>query len=235
MNIIIPMAGKGQRFKDVGYETPKPFIEVGGKPMVEVSVDNLNLDGFYIYVMQKAHLENYGKVMDRLLKKRPGVIVAIDEYTEGPAATCLKAKEHINNDVPLLYANSDQYLEWDSQRFIWDVEDFDGGLLMYRDRSTCGSFALMDESCYVKETREKEVISDVSSTGVYYWSRGRDFVKYAEEMIKKNHRAKNGEFYAINVYNEGIRDGQKYVVHFIKRFWRLGVPEECKQFLEEHK
>jgi NDP-sugar pyrophosphorylase family protein len=230
MNIIIPMAGRGQRFKDEGVKTPKPFIKINGKPMIQVAIENLGLKENYILVMQREHVKKYGQSMLYWLPEKTNV-VALNEYTQGPACTCLAAKNLINTNEPLLYANCDQYLEWDSKRFIDDVKDFDGGLLMYRDRSLCGSFALMDESCYVKKTVEKEVLSDVSSTGIYYWSKGSDFVRNAESMIKKKHTAKNGEFYAINVYNEGIKEGKKYVVSFIKRFWRLGVPVELDQFL----
>ena len=73
------MAGKGQRFVDVGIDTPKPFIKIKGKPMIEVAVDNIGLDAFYIYIMQKAHLEEYSKEMDKIFSKHPGVVVAVDE------------------------------------------------------------------------------------------------------------------------------------------------------------
>ena len=34
MNIIIPMAGLGSRFKDEGFELPKPLIEVNNKTLI---------------------------------------------------------------------------------------------------------------------------------------------------------------------------------------------------------
>lgn len=226
------MAGRGQRFKDAGVDTPKPFIDVRGKPMVQVSIENLGLDAHYILVMQEEHFQKYGESMRGWLP-RQHTILRVDGITQGPASTCLLAEAYINNSEPLLYANCDQYMVWKPEEFINAVKDFDGGLLMYRDKSTCGSFALMDESCYVKKTVEKEVVSDVSSTGIYYWSKGSDFVRNAREMIAAGHTAKNGEYYAINVYNEGIAEGKKYVVHFIKKFWRLGVPAELETYLKE--
>src|SRR3990167_5410974 len=233
MKVIIPMAGKGQRFLDKGYTVPKPFIDIRGQSMIELAVDNLNIDAPHIFIMQKSHYDEYKHVMDRIMLKKPGSqIIKIDEFTQGPASTCLKAKEFID-DQPLLYANCDQFLLWEPQQFIWSVEQFYGGLLMYRDQSDYGSFLTLNPSGYVDHFAEKEEISDISSTGVYYWSKGTNFVKDAESMIKKDRRALNGEFYAINVYNEAIERGEKIVVYFIKKFWRLGVPHELETYLEE--
>ena len=230
MNIIIPMAGRGQRFKK-GYDDPKPFVDVKGKTMVELAVDNLNLPkAFHVFVVRASHMKKYSHVMDKILDKVSGAVVAIEGDTEGPASTCLKAKSYFNYDEPLLYANCDQYLEWNPQEFLNHVEDYDGGLLVHRDTKPYSSFAVLDESGYVKRTVEKEVISDISSTGIYYWSKGSDFVRNAKSMIKKDRRASNGEFYAINIYNEGIEEGKKYTVYFLKRFWRLGVPGELEEF-----
>lgn len=49
VNILCPMAGNGSRFKDAGYKLPKPLIDVNGKPMIQVVVENLNIDGNFIY------------------------------------------------------------------------------------------------------------------------------------------------------------------------------------------
>jgi len=231
MNVIIPAAGRGQRFADEGYSVPKPFIYVLGKPMLQLALENLNIDAPHTIIMQRDHVKEYRDVLDSFMKK-DWRIVEIDGYTEGPASTCLKAEEFIDNDEPLLYANCDQYLEWDPKAFIDYVKDYDGGLLVHRDSLPYSSFAVLDESGYVKRTVEKEVISDVSSTGIYYWSKGSDFVRNAKQMIERGNRAKNGEYYAINVYNEGIAEGKKYTVYFIKKFWRIGVPVELKDFVE---
>ena len=222
------MAGKGQRFVDKGITIPKPFYYVKDKRMIELVIENLNLpNANIIFVAQKAHLPEYGHILEKY-----GKIVPVDKITEGPADSCLKAEKYIDNSVPLLYANCDQYLKWKPENFLDFVSDYDGGLLVHRDTRPYSSYALLDENGYVKKTAEKDVLGDVSSTGIYYWSRGSDFVRNAKSMIKKNRRANNGEFYAINVYNEGIEEGKKYVVYFVKKFWRIGVPNELEDFLK---
>jgi dTDP-glucose pyrophosphorylase len=97
LNVLIPMAGAGSRFEQAGYTFPKPLIEVKGKPMIQVVVENLNLDANYIYVVQKAHREKYN--LDTLLNLiTPGCkIVETEGFTEGAACTALLAKEFIDN------------------------------------------------------------------------------------------------------------------------------------------
>ena len=111
LNVVIPMAGAGSRFAQVGYAFPKPLISVKGKPMIQVVVDNLNIDANYIYVVQKSHREKYN--LDTLLNliTPECKIVEVDGITEGAACTALLAKEYINNDSPLFFANSDQFVD----------------------------------------------------------------------------------------------------------------------------
>ncbi len=125
LNVLIPMAGAGSRFEQAGYTFPKPLIEVRNKPMIQVVVENLNLDANYIYVVQKAHREKYN--LDTLLNLlTPGCkIVETDGLTEGAACTALLAKEYIDNDNPLFFANSDQFVEWDSNEFMYKMQETD--------------------------------------------------------------------------------------------------------------
>ena len=240
MKVIIPMAGRGERFANSGYTVPKPFIDVRGKPMVQLAVENLNMNCPHIFIMQEEHFQTYKKVMYSFMPKG-SEIVRINEITNGPVCTCLMAEEYINNDETLVYANCDQFLkdwgilEYDANRYLDECHDTDGGLLVTRDRNTWGSFATLDSSGYVKLAKEKIMLdnTDISSTGIYLWSKGSDFVKYAKQMIANNRYAPNGEFYAIDVYNEGIKDGKKYIVSFIKKWWRLGVPEDLEVYLRE--
>jgi HAD superfamily hydrolase (TIGR01509 family) len=236
MNVLIPMAGAGSRFSQAGYTFPKPLIDVEGKPMIQVVVDNLNIDATFIYVVQKSHREKYN--LDTLLNLiTPNCkIVEVDGLTEGAACTTLLAKEYIDSDAPLLMANSDQFLEWDSNEFMYKMieQKVDGGILSFHSTHPKWSFAKVDEYGYVTEVQEKNPISDIATVGVYYWAKGSDYVKYAEQMIAKNMRV-NNEFYVCPVYNEGIVDGKKFKTFNIDKMWGLGTPEDLKYYLENYK
>lgn len=236
MNVLIPMAGAGSRFQQAGYTFPKPLIDVEGKPMIQVVVDNLNIEATYIYVVQKEHRVKYN--LDTLLNLiTPNCkIVEVDGMTEGAACTTLLAKEFINNDEQLVMANSDQFVEWDSNEFMYKMieQKVDGGIVTFTATHPKWSFAKVNEYGYVSEVAEKNPISDIATVGIYYWSKGSDYVKYAEQMISKNIRT-NNEFYTCPVFNEAINDDKKIKTFNIEKMWGLGTPEDLKYFLESYK
>ena len=232
LNILIPMAGRGSRFADKGYVFPKPLVEIKGKPMIQLVIENLNIDANYIFIVQKEHVEKYNiKQMLEILK--PGcAVIELDEVTEGAAVTTLLAKEFIDNDSPLLLANSDQYIEWDSSEIMYNFlnSDIDGGILTFDSTHPKWSYAKVDESNFVTQVAEKNPISNNATVGIYFWKKGSDYVKYAEEMIHKDIRV-NGEFYVCPVFNEAINDAKKIKIKNIDEMWGIGTPEDLDNFL----
>lgn len=236
MNVLIPMAGAGSRFVSAGYTFPKPLIEVDGKPMIQVVVENLNVDAHYIFIVQKEHYEKYN--MKQLLNLiAPGCdIVQVDGLTEGAACTTLLAKQLIDNDEPLLMANSDQFVEWNSNEclYAFTADAIDGGIVTFTSKHPKWSFAKVGDDGLVSEVAEKNPISDTATVGIYYWKKGSDYVKYAEQMIDKDIRT-NNEFYTCPVFNEAIGDGKKIRVKNIEKMWGIGTPEDLNYFLENYK
>lgn len=239
MKVLIPMAGAGSRFASAGYSFPKPLIAVknmNDKPMIQVIVENINIDAEHIFIVREEHCEKYN--LRQLLNViAPNCkIVTVDHLTEGAACTTLLAKQFIDNDEPLLIANSDQFVEWDSNEFMYSMmgDQIDGGILTFDNSHPKWSYVRLNPQGYVTEVREKEVISNEATVGIYYWQRGRDYVRYAEQMIKKNIRV-NNEFYVAPVYNEAIGDGQKVKIFHIDKMWGLGTPEDLTYFQDKFK
>ena len=235
LNVLIPMAGAGSRFEKAGYTFPKPLIDVRGKPMIQLVVENLNLEANYIYVVQKNHREKYN--LDSLLNLiTPDCkIVDVDGITEGAACTALLAKEFINNEHPLFFANSDQFVEWDSNEFMYKMQetDSDGGIVTFTSTHPKWSFVKLDDNGLALEIAEKNPISDIATVGYYYWKHGKDFVKYSQSMIEKNIRV-NNEFYVCPVFNQAIEDNKKIRIHNARGMWGLGTPEDLKYFEEKY-
>lgn len=225
------MAGQGSRFFEAGYKKPKPLIDVEGVPMIQAVVDSLNIDGTYIFIVQKIHSVQY-HLLDVLSEMVPGcVIVEIDEPTDGAARTSLAAKKYVDNNNPLIIANSDQIVEWDSSEFVSLLTNYDT-IALFKDTDPKWSFAKIDEGL-VSEVAEKKVISDNASVGIYGWSRGSDYVKYAEQMINKNIRT-NNEFYICPVYNESIAGGNNVIPYFVDQMFGLGTPEDLSKYLKRN-
>jgi len=236
LNVIIPMAGAGSRFADAGYTFPKPLIDVNNKPMIHHVVDNIGIEANYIFVVQKEHREKYN--LDTLLNLiTPNcTIVEVDGLTEGSACTTLLAKEHIDNDKPLFFANSDQHVVWDPMDFMYEMQEskVDGGIVTFKATHPKWSFAKADKNGFVTEVAEKNPISDNATVGFYYWKKGSDYVKYAEQMIEKNIRT-NNEFYICPVFNEAIGDSKKVKMYECEEMWGLGTPEDLQNYLNNYK
>lgn len=235
MNVLIPMAGAGTRFEKAGYTFPKPLVDVLGKPMIQTVVDNLNIEANYIFIVRKSHYEEY-HLQTVLNNIAPGcTIVQVEGITEGAACTTLLAKQYINNDKPLVMANSDQYVEWDSNEFMYSMvgDDVDGGILAFKSTHPKWSYAKLGDNGFVTEVAEKNPISNIATVGIYYWAKGSDYVKYTEQMIEKNIRT-NNEFYVCPVYNEAIGDGKNIKVFDVPKMWGLGTPEDLNSFISNY-
>ena len=233
LNVLIPMAGRGSRFSEKGYVFPKPLIEINGKPMIQIVVENINIEANYIFIVLQEHIEKYN--IDKMLKLIvPNcTIVVTDGITEGAASTTLLAKQFINNDNPLVIANSDQYIEWNPREAMYNFtsKDIDGGILTFNSTHPKWSYAKTDDNGNVTEVAEKNPISTHATVGIYYWKAGKNYVTSAEEMIQKNIRV-NNEFYVCPVYNQAIQKSQKIIIEEINEMWGIGTPEDLDTFLQ---
>jgi len=232
MNVIIPMAGRGKRFEDVGYSIPKPLIMINGIPMIQLVVNNLGIKGNYIFVCRKEHYQKF--LLQKLLTNvKPGCkIILLDHITNGAAETALHAKEDINNDEELIIADSDGWVSWNYDDFLNFLKNKnpDGGIVTFKSTEDKWSFAKIDRSGVVVKVAEKIPISNNAIAGIYYFKKGKYFVEAAENMIKKNIKTKN-EFYIAPVYNQIISSGKKIMAYPVDNMIGLGTPKDLQKFL----
>jgi dTDP-glucose pyrophosphorylase len=238
MNILIPLAGAGSRFTDRGFKTPKPLIELLGKPMIQHSIESLDLEGNYIFIIQSEHNQN-NKLHDLLKSIIPTcIVIVIDHLTRGSTDTCLYAKKYINNNLPLIITNCDQILQWNSERFINYLNthpDIDGTVMTYESDKIKNSYVKLDNN-YATELAEKEVISNNALVGFHYWKRGLDFIWSAEELINKDIRM-NNEYYISITYNLLIEQNKKITAYALceptETYHCVGTPDDLFKYLEE--
>tara|TARA_B100000989_G_C19523120_1_gene465306 strand:- start:1464 stop:2207 length:744 start_codon:yes stop_codon:yes gene_type:complete len=237
INIVLPIAGRGSRFVNAGYNLPKPLIEVHGKPMIEVVVNNIKpkVNHRFIFLALQDHLNNLG-MRETLNRISPGCeIVPVTKVTEGAACTVLLAKNLINNSDQLMIANSDQWVDIDINEYLSVLnDDCDGLIMTMRADDPKWSFVGLDENGFVKNVVEKKVISNEATVGIYNFKRGLDFVKSAEQMIKKNLRV-NNEFYVAPAYNEMIINKLKIKIYNVGEenngMYGLGIPSDLDLFV----
>lgn len=244
INIVVPMAGEGSRFVKAGYKDPKPFIPVGGKPMIRWVLDNMlpkePIPVKFHLIMRAKHLNDYSLacLFDNMPLNVSFEIYPTKDLTEGAACSVLLAKHMIDSENPLVIVNSDQFLEWNSDAFYKSLLNptYNGCILTFLQPDTSDtkwSYASVNNDGLVTEVAEKKWISPFATVGLYGWAKGSDFVRYANQMIEKNIRT-NGEFYVCPVYNEAIAERQKIRVSLCKGMWGLGIPEDLEKFRRDY-
>lgn len=231
--LLVPMAGKGQRFLDKGYKTPKQFIDIDGKTMIEWSFRSFNWEECQvIFIIRKEQVDNWEA--DKKLKQIFGkdiTIVVAEQETEGTVSSCLLAKKYINKDAPLGITTLDVYFRPHFNMHQIQKSSHDGCLLTIETDNPAYSYSKLGKDGFVEKTAEKEVISTQGNVGFYCFSKGSDFVKYAEQLVEKNIRSKN-EFYVAPLYNLLIKDGLKITTLPIKEQFHMGTPDELDYFLK---
>ena len=238
LNIVIPMAGAGNRFVSSGYTHPKPLIPIKGVPMIKVVIDNLrpHEKHRFIFICQKTHIENY-QLKEKLAMWAPNCeIIGLDEITEGAACTVLTAKEIINNNIPLMIANSDQYIDANINTYLAEMHyrNLDGLIMTMTANDPKWSYVELDEKKNVNSVVEKKVISNEATVGIYNFKKGSDFICAAEKMIAQNLRV-NSEFYVAPVYNQLIENKKCIGIFNIGEeangMYGLGIPADLELFL----
>lgn len=238
LNIVIPMAGAGSRFAQAGYLDPKPLIPVHGIPMIRWVIENLKPQAQhrFIFICQQTHIDSYDLV-PKLRAWAPGCeVVGLNGLTEGAACTVLSARHLVDNDEPLMIANSDQYIDASIDDYLRQMQTQElGGLIMTMTANDPKwSFVGLGNQSLVTTVVEKQVISDEATVGIYNFSKGSDFVRAADQMIAKGLRV-NNEYYVAPTYNQLIEEGARVGIYNIGAeaagMYGLGTPADLQLFL----
>ena len=234
MNIVMPMAGRGSRFVEVGHTVPKPLIDVRGRPMYAWAMDSLPLGlakrVIFICLAEHLHDRTLADDIEARYHTFDPIIVSLDRVTEGQACTVLEARSSIDNDAPLVIYNADTFSTSGLEARLRTLpNDVDGVLSVFRAAGDKWSFARTEPDGRVVETAEKRRISEWATTGLYHFARGHDFVHHADAMIAANERER-GEFYVAPVYNRLIAAGCNIQIDLAEEVWVLGTPEDLADF-----
>jgi dTDP-glucose pyrophosphorylase len=239
LNIVVPMAGAGSRFVAAGYSDPKPLIPIHGVPMIRLVIENLmpREKHRFIFICQQVHILKFD-LADKLNYWAPGsALVPLQQLTEGAACTVLCAKSLIDDEVELMIANSDQYVDVDMTEYLNAMRerDLDGQIMTMTANDPKWSFIGISDQDRVSVVVEKAVISSEATTGIYNFRCGRDFVRAAESMIREGLRV-NGEFYVAPVYNQLLREGREIGYFNVGSegdgMYGLGTPADLDGFIK---
>ena len=234
MNILIPMAGAGSRFSITGNTTPKPLIQVLNKTLIEHSIDSFNVDGKFIFITRDFDDPRDNKTLSNILKqKRPeSVEIRLKKLTRGAAESILHAKEHINNNDPLVIYNCDQIINWEAEDFLnfVDAKDPDASVVLYESDDPKNSFAEIKNKRIVRFV-EKQPISNNALIGFHYWKHGKDCVLTSEKLVKEFETQQKKECYLSETFN--YLKSRNILPYFIEsnNYIPLGTPEEVSKYI----
>jgi len=239
VNIVIPMAGRGTRFRQADYKIPKPLIPILGQPMYAWAMKSLplGLADQLIFLCLDEHLHDFSMEADIMERygEHSATVIPVTEVTEGQACTVLLARKYINNANGLMIHNADTYFRSHLSEMVSGAgKDADGIISVFEATEERWSFVRTDEHGYVVEVAEKKPISRWATTGMYYFRHGEDFVSAAEEMIVRDMRV-NNEFYIGPAYNLLIAHGKRIIPDFVDEMWCMGTPEDLQHFLTNYR
>ena len=231
MKVILPMAGNGQRFFDAGYDLPKPLIDIKGKPMFARVIENLWVNNAELTcIVRQDHVNDY-EIDKRILEHYPNAnIIIIPGTTEGAACTVRLATNVLGGE-PMIVANCDQLMRWDPKEFYEKIDTnlYPGGLIPVfkpNHNEPKHSYCEVDKYGNLLQLKEKEIISDIATVGVYYFGDESKWIKAHEKQMDANDRT-NNEFYLAPTYNyleENVG------IHRIDEMIGMGTPEELNEF-----
>ncbi|MEY4371016.1 MAG: hypothetical protein RIQ48_732 [Pseudomonadota bacterium] len=224
LNVLIPMAGDGKRFSDAGYNKPKPFIQINGKRMVEIVLENIvpkNVNKIILITRRNHNTREELKNSNYNLQ-----IIELEKLTGGSIQTILYAEEEIQNHS-LIVANCDQKINFDVNDFITKCKHLDGGIVTFKSKSPNHSYVKVNKNNIALTIIEKEVISDLAVSGVYYFKKASQFIE-ASKIVIKNNITQKGEFYISSALKIMIEKGLKLGVYNTESII-LGTPEELQK------
>jgi NDP-sugar pyrophosphorylase family protein len=231
LNILVPMAGNN---KLEGYEMPypKPLVEVGGIPLIEQVIQQLQKISspkkFIFVVNQEDCIRFYLDNILKLIVKENVTVIKVNKNTKGAACSALMAIGHINNDSELIIANSDSIIFQDLNGAIshFKKDNADAGTICFESIHPKWSYVRLDNKDQVVEAAEKKPISQWANAGFYYYRQGRDFISSAMSMIMKD-ASVDGNYFIAPTLNEMVLKNKT-----IKSF-RIGKEEYINFFSME--
>ncbi|WP_128893896.1 glycosyltransferase family 2 protein [Longirhabdus pacifica] len=230
MNIVIPIAGEGKRFKQAGFQVPKMLVETRGRPMLYWALDSLQpiiQQHHVVFVCLERDLAHFPLQSIILQYCSHAEIISLDQVAEGQAATVLKAAPLLHDNESLLIYNGDTYSVMNTD--VFKNKSCDGIIPVFPSQDPAYSYVQVDGQNNVLSVKEKEVISPYATTGCYHFSSTSLFVEAAQKMIQGEDKVL-GEYYVAPLYNTLVQQGYTFMIHEVDVCHPIGTPQQWQQF-----
>lgn len=188
MNILLPMTGDN-RFKSSSYFYPKPLVEVGKQPMVQLAIEQylalMDVNLIPIIASSDSLTFNLDLVLERICEGYNHSVVKVDGDTAGSLCTALLALEKVADEQELLIVNYDQYLGFDIEEALelYRIQKNDFGVVCFESAHPKWSYVALGLDNSVIEAAEKKPISKNALAGFYYFKNKSIFLEAAAQCI----------------------------------------------------
>jgi dTDP-glucose pyrophosphorylase len=237
MFIIIPLGGKGERFKKEKYILPKALIPIFGKPILYYLLDNLDLKNIdFVYIPYHKDYQPYN-LEGKLIQDYPYIVFKfykLEFDTEGAAHTLNLALKQLKiKDQPILSLDCDNFFINNNIVQKWNGEN---KLICILDTDTnpIYSYLNINEQQEIIDIKEKVKISDYACTGAYGFSSYKTLLKYSQIILDKKIKQKN-EYYISNIISYMIQEKIKFKPCLIKKeeWICLGTPNQVLNYIQK--
>jgi NDP-sugar pyrophosphorylase family protein/putative flippase GtrA len=243
VQIIIPMSGFGERFRQAGYTVPKPLIEIDGKPIIAHVIDMFPGELDFIFVCNQEHLDNPEYRMESLLRQYcpNGRIVGIPPHKLGPIHA-IRQIEHLidpGRQVVVNYCDFTCYWDWGNFKEFVAKTACAGALPAYKGfhPHTLGStnYAYMREKDgWVLDIQEKQPFTDnrmeeFASSGTYYFASG-SLMSDAFGLTMDRDLNVGGEYYVSLAYKILLAKKLPVAVYPLQHFMQWGTPADVAEY-----
>ena len=240
MNIIIPLGGKGERFRKQGYDKPKPLIKVLDKEILFYVIDNLSIsDEDKIFIIYNKDLNEYD--FSNIIKnKYPNItLIKLDNDTKGASETVfIGLSEIINN-----YSYNKKSILIDGDTFYTEdiINKFriiDKNAVFFTknyDINPVFSYIKIDDENNIIDIKEKNKISDNANTGAYAFDDINILYNYAKYVVENDIRF-NNECYTSCIISEMMNNNEPFLGIELNNndVNVLGTPEQVTNYIFLH-
>lgn len=243
IQLVVPMSGIGERFKNAGYKTPKPFIKVIGKEIINHVVNMFWEIDRVIFICNEKHLNDKNLNIHKILKNLhpKTTIISIKPHKKGPIHAVLEAESSLDLFTPTIVNYCDFNSFFNFSNFINHLknEHPDGCVFTYTGfhphmlKNTNYAYVKKNKNSII-DIQEKKPFTDSPmmeevSSGTYYFKSAQMMLKYFRKTILLDLKV-NGEFYVSMAYKPMLEDGLKIKTFLIDYFMQWGTPSDLEDF-----
>ncbi|HEU4643462.1 MAG TPA: sugar phosphate nucleotidyltransferase [Gemmatimonadaceae bacterium] len=219
MKVIIPLAGKGTRLRPHTHITPKPMLEVAGKPVMAYIMDDLvRLGGVDQVIYITGHLKERVEEWVRSHYDFPSVFVE-QAVQNGTASAVELARPWVDEPVLIIFVDT----IFDADLSIINTTDADG-IIWVKEVEDYQRFGVVvtDDQGFMTKIVEKPStpISKRANIGLYYIRNWQLLYEGIDHVMRQP--PNKGEYYLTDAFQYMIDKGAKLKVVDVQGWYDAG-------------